>query len=171
MAFCEDGPYGKLAQQRARANIILERLSACVFAVSGVSAAWFGRWILAAGFATVASILVCISIFASIKFRKNYLVPPLGTMGCKPRTAPITQKRKPSLLAWVGIMLVTSGIAGAAIFFFPAAQSVENKTPYELLGISCLVQALIGVILITHTRRKPPELRGESDVGFRPGLE
>lgn len=69
MALNDPVPNQKLALQRARADIVLERLAACVFAVSGASAAHFGHWVLAACFATVAAILFCVSIVASVKLR------------------------------------------------------------------------------------------------------
>lgn len=75
MAFYDENPSGRLAEQRARADIVMERLAACVFAGSGASAAFFEHSVLAAVFVTVAIILVCISIFASIKFRRNHPGP------------------------------------------------------------------------------------------------
>ena len=71
MALYDPVPNQRLALQRARADIVLERLAACVFAVSGASAAHFDHWVLAACFASVAAILLCISIIASIKLWGN----------------------------------------------------------------------------------------------------
>ena len=69
MALYNPVPNHKIALERARADIVLQRLVACVSAVSGASSAHFDHWVLAASFATVAAVLLGISIVASIKLR------------------------------------------------------------------------------------------------------
>ena len=156
MAFDDDDPSGRLAARRARADVVISRLAACVFGVSGASAAWFGHWILAAGLATAGVILFCISLFASAKFRRLRFGRRHYTVVEQPQTESATQKGKRSWLAWIGILLVALGIAWAAMFFAHASRAAWKSTPDKLLGIACLVQALVGVMVITHTRRTPP---------------
>ena len=73
------------------------------------------------------------------------------------KKAPSVRKNKSSALAWFATVLVASGVILAGVFFVNANRKVGDPTPDQLLGIACLVQALVGVILITHTRRTPPD--------------
>lgn len=75
----------------------------------------------------------------------------------EPKTMSATRKSKPSRLPWFGIGLIISGVALAAVFFVRAFQAAGNSTPDQLSGIVCLVLALAGVILVTHSRRTPQE--------------
>ena len=79
------------------------------------------------------------------------------------KAAPATRKSKPSRIPWFGIVLIVSGVALAAVFFVRAFLAEGNSTPNQLSGIVCLVLALAGVILVTHSRRTPQERAGESD--------
>lgn len=74
--------------------------------------------------------------------------------------APCVRKNKPSRLVWFAMVLVASGVILAGVFFVIANRKVGDSTPDQLLGITCLVQALVGVILITHTQRTPPDSGG-----------
>jgi hypothetical protein len=74
----------------------------------------------------------------------------------EPQKMPAKGKSKQSWFSWSGIVLIVSGIALATVFFVNASREEGNRTSDQLLGISCLVQALVGVVLITHTRRTPP---------------
>jgi protein-S-isoprenylcysteine O-methyltransferase Ste14 len=68
-------------------------------------------------------------------------------------------------LAWFAVALIASGVILAGVFFVSANQNAGDSTPDELLGITCLVQALIGVIVMTHTRRTPPDSGGNLSSG------
>ena len=85
----------------------------------------------------------------------------------KQEKAPGVRKDKPSRLAWFAILLVVSGVILAGMFFMNANGKAGDSTRDQLLGITCLVQALVGVILITHTQRTPPDAGGNiSGTGY-----